>query len=450
MKKLLNLLIPLFSLSLFSCQDAVRLELSRRVDVLIKDTTLYQHLWLDYDGISIYKSQAHKDLDKPECKLYYTELETFKQMWEVYSTEEILEIYSSKGISYFDLAVNDRIDKTTQIREEGSPKTPLAGKRIAIDPVHIGGSARMAMLEGKLLKIVEAGKDTVYLDEGALTLAVARIMEVKLKKLGAEVILTRQKPGISALGKDFFTWMAQDLKKQAERDHYIGNITEAREQYLINEADPLFVFNQYFKPKEMERRAKIINQFKPDAALMIRFNVHEPNWENRSSSGAMRPTEENYSMAFVPGAFMVKEMDTPIQRLEFLRLLVTDHLDESIKLSEKAMTAFQYELNVEPVAKKLGLKYLAESCSPTEIAGVDARNLYMTRRVHAPLCYGEPFCLDNIDEFMAVNKAEVKVGEDIITSLKLEEVADAYIVALRQYFQIPKPLTEDDIVEEEI
>lgn len=434
-----------------SCQDSVRLDLSRRIEVLIKDTSLYNHILLDFDGISIYKSKAYKDLDKPECKVYYSEIETFKGLWEIYTPKEIARIYQRKGTLYFDNDIVQRVQNELQIREEGSPDKPLAGKVIAVDPAYIGGSPQMAMLEGKLLKVVRAPRDTVYLDEGALTLAVARILEVKLEKMGASVVLTRHKPGTSALGKSFFEWMKEDLKREAEHDRYVKEITEERARYLLEEASPLFIYNQFFLQKDLERRAKIINDYKPDVALMLNFNVHEPNWKRRDpNTNALRPTDKNYSLSFVSGGFMAGEMSTMWQRIEMLRLILSEDLDESLKLSEKVMTAFKYELGVEAVKADMPLEYLQKSCNPTNKKGIYARNLYLTRRIHAPLCYAQPFCLDNIEEFGRVNKAEVQVGKDITTSLRLEEVADAYIAALSAYFEVVEPLSEDDIVEQEL
>ena len=452
MKRLLFPLLALIALAtaFSSCQNSVRLDLSRRIDLLIKDTSLYNHIWLDYDGISLYKSKAHKELDKPECKIYYDEIETFNGMWELYDTKEMVQFYKEKGNVLFDVELMEKVRNQLQVREEGSPEKPLAGKLIAVDPAHIGGTPQMAELEGKLLKIVKAPQDTVYIDEGALTLAVARILEVKLEKLGASVILTRRKPGNSAFEKTFFEWMREDFEREVKRDRYIKEITEETAAYLLAEASTEYIYNQYFLKKEMNRRVKIINDYSPDLALIVEFNIHEPNWKKRDAQGALRPTDKNYSLTFVPGGFMRGELHTPEQRLELLRLITTNHLDESIKLSDKVLTAFQYELGVTPVKPGNSLNYLEKSCNPTDKKGVYARNLSITRRVHAPLCYGLPLCLDNVEEFEELTKAEAQVGDDIVTSLRIEEVADAYVAALQQHFQVEAPLTEEDVVEEEI
>ena len=201
----------------------------------------------------------------------------------------------------------------------------------------------------------------------------------------------------------------------------------------------------------MLARAKKINQFRPDVTYMIRFNIHEPNWEKRDANGVMRPAQENYSMAFVPGGFMAGELSTPADRLEMLRLLITDHLDKSVELSSETLIALRYGLDILPIDKKNDLQFVEQSCVWVD-EGIYARNLSMTRLVHSPLCYAEPFCLDDLSRSLPLLNKEVKVGEDIVTSLLAEKIADAYIVALKAYFTegTEVPLTEDDIVEEEL
>jgi N-acetylmuramoyl-L-alanine amidase len=441
---LLGLLMPLL---LWSCQDATRLELSQRVEVLVKDTVLYDHLWLDYDGISMFANAADKQHARPECKIYYAELETFVRLWDVYSTEEMLRIYQSKGVDVFDPAVVDRL-KETRLEEQPNPGKSLSGMRIAIDPVHLGGGYPMAALEGKLLKLLRGPRDTLFVDEGALNLAVARILEAKLKKKGAQVHLTRRNPGGSALGKGFFLWLREDFKKDVARDRYAKAISEETARYLLEKADAPYIFNQYFKPKDQRARIAGINRFRPHATVMVQLNVHEPNWKRRDAKGAMPLGSENYSMAFVPGGFGAGELSTPLDRLEFLRLLASTHLDESVKLSRQALTAFRYKLNVLPVADESGLAYLRDFTNEVE-PGIYARNLAMTRLIHGPLCYGEPLCLDSKQEAEALLKAEVKVGSDIVTSLRIEQIADAYLAALEEYLLRGEvPISEDDLVEE--
>ena len=70
---------------------------------------------------------------------------------------------------------------------------PLAGLRIAIDPGHIGG--KWAKMEERWFQIGK-GKPVT---EGDMTLRVAKLLEDRLKKLGAEVRLTRT--GTSPLTK---------------------------------------------------------------------------------------------------------------------------------------------------------------------------------------------------------------------------------------------------------
>ena len=69
------------------------------------------------------------------------------------------------------------------------PGKPLAGLKIAIDPGHLGGS--WARMEERWFQI----GNTTPVTEGDMTLKVAKLLVPRLTALGAEVFLTRSKPG---------------------------------------------------------------------------------------------------------------------------------------------------------------------------------------------------------------------------------------------------------------
>ncbi|MFT5618862.1 MAG: hypothetical protein ACI85I_002097 [Arenicella sp.] len=435
--------------TLFACQDKVRLELSHRVEVLVKDTMLYDNFMMDFDGISMHKSKYAKRKGKDECKVYYSEIQTFEQLIEEASVEEIMKIYENKQNLFFNPSeTNTIVERNADAISSRSDDQPLEGIKIALDPVYIGGSMRMAEIEQKLLKIVNRKGDTVFLDEGLINLETAVIAAIKLQKLGAEILLTRKKVSESAFGKSFFTWLNEDFRTWVKDDYEKGNLTKEKADYLRQKADAIYVYNQYFKPKELKARVERINRFKPDLTLAIGYNIDETNWLLRSSGDVLKPIHENYALVYVPGGFMAGELETPRDRMEFLRLMLTKDYKNSIKFAELLSLQFNYKLGTPPLSSKLDFEYLDENSIKVK-EGIYARNLSITRLVHGPVCYGVPLCLDNENEFLAIGKDELKVGK-LTTSKRVEQVADAFVEAIKTYFSPDGKISETDLIEREI
>ncbi|MGB0521881.1 MAG: hypothetical protein ACPGJS_02915 [Flammeovirgaceae bacterium] len=447
MKKLLIFCLTIScAFLLYACQDQARLKLSQRVNYLVKDTVLYEHFLMEWDGVATYASAYEKSQEKAEFKIYYNELETFSQLFKKLPTATALDTCLNKQTRYFSPLFVDELRQSESDGRMYSSDQPLEGLKIAIDPVHIGGSDSMAILEKKLVKVITDTNDSIFMDEGALTLATARILEIKLKKLGAQVLLTRRKPGEAAVGKSFESWLKTDFHTWVQWDFSKGELDRAQAEYLKTKADKPYIFNQYFKRKDLLARTQKINQFKPDLTVMIRYNVDEANWERRGADDFLRPTQANYCLAFVPGGFMRNELATKRDRLEFMRLLLTDDVTESTRFSRMLLNHINYKLGVPSVATDADYNFLKKSSVQVE-KGVYARNLSMTRLVHGPLSYGEVLCLDNVNECVALTKKELKVGE-IVTSKRVEQVADAYVDAMLEFFNPEEnKIKEDDLIE---
>lgn len=132
-------------------------------------------------------------------------------------------------------------------------------------------------------------------------------------------------------------------------------------------------------------------------------------------------------MAFVGGAFMAGDLSSPEKRFEFLRLLITDDLENSIALSSDVVNSFEKILNVK-TASFNDAKYLIEGCLPANEVGVYCRNLQLTRYIHSPLVYGETLYQDNINECVLLNE-EV----DKTKNKRIQQVADAYFQGVLGY-----------------
>lgn len=437
---------------MLSCQDQARLKLSKRVGYLVKDTLLYDHFLMDYDGVSSYRTLAHKENNRADFKIYYHEIPTFAALFKKLPPQIALDTCYQKGVRFFDETFTTRmLKKKIDNRIIGSDQ-PLEGIKIAIDPVHIGGSHKMAEIEHKLVKVITNSGDTLLIDEGLVTLATARLLAKELRRLGAEVLLTRYKVGESAVGKSYFRWLKEDFRDWVAKDYADGALERKDAEYLKFSAGQEYIYNQYFKMKDLKARAQRINRFKPDLTVMIRYNVDEKNWIKRDTSDFMRTTKMNYALAFVPGAFMNKELASKRDRVEFMRLLLTDNFEKSVDFSQILLKNINYKLGVPAILATGKYEFLKNSSVYVE-KGIYSRNLSMTRLVHSPLSYGEVLCIDNVNEAIELSKVVVIDG-NLQASRRVEQVADTYVASILEYFNpAPKddtPITADDLEETKI
>lgn len=164
--------------------------------------------------------------------------------------------------------------------------------------------------------------------------------------------------------------------------------------------------------------------------------MDERNFDQRDKQREILPISPyNYAMAFVPGAFLEAEMNSPAERLTFLRLLATDELNRSMALSAAVMQAHSQLLGIELASEKQSwLTYLTKSSVATEQAGVYARNLSLNRLIKGPICYGESLCQDAETEFLQL--AELGTPRNgLPMPPRTERVAEAYFQGIVAYAQ---------------
>ncbi|MDW8296668.1 MAG: hypothetical protein RMJ97_07255, partial [Raineya sp.] len=162
-----------------------------------------------------------------------------------------------------------------------------------------------------------------------------------------------------------------------------------------------------------------INTFEPDITLIIHYNVDENN------SPWKKTTSQNFAMAFVAGAFEANDLQKPEEIENFVRLLCSSEIEESIELSEKILQAHEKIAGVPIVPLQNDQKFLQKYCLPTDKKGVYARNLMLCREVKGILCYGESLLQDSEQEIRKLNEKTFKVG-DLLTSPRVLEIANAY------------------------
>ena len=299
--------------------------------------------------------------------------------------------------------------------------------RIALDPGHIAGDIETAKMEKKW---VEMKNPPLQLIEGELTLATANILKKKLEKEGATVMLTRDNPNQSSFGIEFKIWKDSLFIKSLDSAFSRGDVSFEENNFLRTKANDAEIFRRFFLTEDLRERARKINAFNPDLTLIIHYNVDETNknWN--------KPTKRNFNMVFVGGSFIQDELDKPEARIDFLRQLLTDDIEQSIDFSKHIIESLVLKTGV-PAALDSNAVYLKSNCISTDAPGVFCRNLALTRMVKGTLCYGESLYQDNINECKALSKKDastpLSLTNGIKTSKRVEEVAEGYFQGIMNY-----------------
>lgn len=394
---------------------------------LDKEKALQPMYSVNTNGISIYESPQTKLKGDNEFHISLDKIDDFKLLLKNLPAAQVFEIYKKGDYDKTALSlppVKNVPSMADQIYSPGIKK--LTGFKIALDAGHTAGDFEMGLVEKKCLKFkcdsVHGLKDSIAIAEGTLTFATAKLLKDKLETEGAEVIMTRPVNGITAFGVTFEDWMKTNYKTAVDSLYKAGKLTLKQKQfYLSSKANNRDKFGTIFKDSELEKRAEIINKYKPDFTIIIHYNVDETN------TGWRKPADKNFNMTFVAGAFMRNDLSTPKKRFEFLRLLISDDLEKSIALSSAMVKSFEKNLNVKTASIK-DAKYLISGCLPTDENGVYCRNLQLTRYILGPLVYGETLYQDNFSECVMLNKECDKTKNE-----RVQQVAEAYFQGVLNY-----------------
>ncbi|MDQ3109348.1 MAG: N-acetylmuramoyl-L-alanine amidase [Bacteroidota bacterium] len=398
---------------------------------LDKESALGDYYSIDLYGISVFPGAAQKKSGQPEYRVNWNDLALYKNIIATAPREESKSIMLEKANRPF---LPEFVKKYAlppdYLKPRPTAQLPLKGLKIALDPGHIASDTAMGRMEDKFLLFkTGSGKDSfvVSIAEGILTWKTANALAVLLRSQGAEVFLTRPRPEITAFGKTYAQWRKDDfsrtldsLLKEDPSDARLLKIKNARKK------DEKAIFRYVFRDAELRKRAEIINAFHPALTVIIHYNVDEKNkpWDH--------PSPKNYNMTFVPGSFQSGELGDAERRFDFLRLLLTDDIENSCRIAGLTALELKSELDV-PLAKTTDATYLAASCIDTGLPGVFCRNLSLTRLIQGTLVYGESLFQDNVNECLLLTKnAPLKAeGEQSISgNERIDDVAKAYDYAI--------------------
>ena len=400
-------LCPIFNK--IDAQQDVLERINSNLSLLIKDTSLLVHLGVSDTSVIIYKNEMDKINNKPEFVLNFTQIEHFLKHSR--NQDQFLDIHNLMMLQN----INSR-NENNQILNDQKQKV-----KIAIDPGHFAHNFKVATYERRYIKAEFPRKlnKKRFFYEANLTHKTAEILKTKLEKEGFEVLLTREK-NKSAFGVNYKQWFSKKKEEKLNKDYLFGQIDSAKLVSLqnapINDKDLI----KYFTIQELKERARIINEFNPDITVVIHYNVGRKLKEN----GFADLHQDNYCMAFIGGSYVKNELLTEKDRILFLRQLVSKDILKSKELSKSIIKAHQSICQIRTVNEKDSLTYLTKYSIETDHQGVYARNLFLTRNIYGPICYGESLLQDNYDEALELSKSYFLNKKS--SNYRLLQVANAY------------------------
>jgi N-acetylmuramoyl-L-alanine amidase len=307
--------------------------------------------------------------------------------------------------------------------------------KISIDPGHHAANWREAVQERKYIKI--KGSDLglaqdIEFYEADLNYATAYLLQDTLKKLKVRDVMITREYGESKVGKSFDKWFKEDFQTDTKKLIASGEISKEFGERLLTMNKPYEAYKYVYQYLDFVGRSRAINEFKPDVSIVMHYNAYE--YGERESEGYWPATDVNYSLVFTPGSFLKRELLKKDARIEFLRLLLSPDLEESIRLASFITTEFEDNLGVKPMDSSNESDMIENNCMYTGKEGVYARNLYLTRAIESPIVYVEALHQDNKSEAVRLSEKNVRIGP-LLTSKRVQEVAYAYLEALQAWME---------------
>ncbi|HEV8513967.1 MAG TPA: hypothetical protein VGQ59_11855 [Cyclobacteriaceae bacterium] len=317
--------------------------------------------------------------------------------------------------------------------------TTIKGLVVALDPGHFAGSPAEAIWEDKYVKI--RGKDIglsndVFFYESDINDLTSAIVESRLISLGAVPVRSRPFKS-SAFGKSFKKWMEEDFRTTLDTERALKTITDYDYKIysqVITPYDSQYLFHHYYRNLEFKRRMLNIMHSKAALTINIHYNAHEK--DIRDTDGFNKPVTVNYSMAFVAGGFMSNELSTDREKVDFIRLLLSSEIKQSIQLASAILKAEKRQTTIPQVTEAdISLSEIKSSLSGEP--GVMHRNLAMNRIVHGPVAYLEALLQDNDKMVPLLVKRDYEfihpVYGKLYAPMICKKVADAIVEGIQEW-----------------
>jgi hypothetical protein len=290
----------------------------------------------------------------------------------------------------------------------------LSGLKIALDPGHIGGE--WAKMEERWFKVGDAPP----VEEGEMTLRVAKMLAPKLRALGARVSFVRDKTEpVTPFRPADFNGAARAVLKasgvESPREDFEAADDPLREQTVRWQSEILF-----YRTSEIRQRARFVNsRLHPDLVLCLHFNAEA--WGDERN-----PTfvDKNHLHLLVNGSYSESELAFDDERFEMLRRLLSRAYDEEIKIADKVAATMAKETQLPPY------QYTTDNVARVGTSGyVYARNLVATRLYRCPVVYFEPYVMNNREVFARVQAGDFE-GTRLVNGAERPSIYREYVASV--------------------
>jgi N-acetylmuramoyl-L-alanine amidase len=300
---------------------------------------------------------------------------------------------------------------------------PLFGLRIALDPGHLGG--KWAKMEERWFQVGTSEP----VQEGDLTLRVARLLAPRLRELGAKVLFIRNSSEpITVKRPDDFRELAKKILIKngvpQPRADVLDQNDPAKEQTIRWQSEILF-----YRYSEIRRRAALVNfKLHPDLVLCLHFNAE--GWGDPNSPTL---TDANHLHLLVNGSYLAEELEFDDERFEMIRRLLSRAYDEELPLADTIAATMARQTGLPP--------YEYPTTNSTTKVGtsgyVYARNLLATRLYRCPVVYCEPYVMNSKDAFARIQAGDYE-GTRNVNGIErksiFREYADSVVDGLIDYY----------------
>ena len=277
--------------------------------------------------------------------------------------------------------------------------------------------------------------DSAPVEEGDLTLRVARLLALRLRKLGAKVSFIRNSsaPITSKRPADFKELARKILIKngvpQPRTDVLDPNDPE-KEQTIRWHSEILF-----YRYSEIRRRAVLVNtKLHPDLVLCLHLNAE--GWGDPNNPTL---TDKNHLHLLVNGSYLKDELELDDERFEMIRRLLSRAYDVELPLADTIAGAMARETGLPP--------YEYPTTNSTTKVGTNgyvyARNLLATRLYRCPVVYCEPYVMNSNDVFARIQAGDYE-GTRSVNGIErksiFREYAESVADGLEEYYRKARDL----------
>jgi N-acetylmuramoyl-L-alanine amidase len=375
----------------------------------------------DWSLLEIYQNSITREEFARLLTTVFTTGEAWKNFIQIGETEASIHTGSSTDAKIFHLrfaapglaaAVPRHWHTAAELPAAPAAKA-LAGLKIAIDAGHIGGAW------GKMEERWFVVGDGQPVQEGDMTLKVAKLLKPRLEALGASVALVREAlEPVTSVRPEALLPLAQ------------GSPTAESPKKL---AERLF-----YRTAEIHARAELVNQvIKPDLVLCLHFNAE--GWGDPN-----QPTliDHTHLHLLLNGAYTDEEIGFADQRFALLqKLLQRTHQEEAL-IGASVADTFAEISGLPPYI------YPQESKSARPVAGhpyLWARNLLANRLYDCPVIFMEPYVMNSTTDYARIQAGDYQGLREINGKMRpsiFHEYAEAVAEGLKKYYALSRKITE--------